>query len=295
MENCLKPLVEKCKPPCHYYSGFYCFQHEIKDINKVMLQAKSTIDKYSENYVRKLYYGGNYGCREGLEKDLEKLTTYLDKLLFVKKQMTSGYKPCMEGDTLQLLIEKVLSITGKNCKITCDDLWVDDSREEEWIKNNKYCLSYETYNKWAVITARDFDIKLKTEELKRDFILDIYTEVINNDILLAVSAVRQANEHKLSLKRVNKEQVKVHFDLLIEKLPDADITLDIYRTLIDNNISFDIIYEVYKNGLELTLDRLDGICLKSTLNSYPIKDLKLDLTKVNIDKKIEDYLSDYNL
>ena len=46
---------------------------------------------------------------------------------------------------------------------------------------------------------------------------------------------------------------KLDFELLSEKV-NCDLTFDTYKTLIENNFSYDMIESIYENGCSIVLD-----------------------------------------
>jgi hypothetical protein len=262
-----------------------CSEHDTAGLIDILLISATHSYKLGVEDIRSKYYG--FECTPGLNKELIELETYTDVLKKEYKKLQEGSKTCLDCESVQLLKEKILSITGKSCKPLCDYIHIDTSGEDEWIANNKYCISYNSYDKWAKICLDNIDISLTSETQTQNIVLELYVESVTTDILLGLSAVEYAKEANLVVERNDKETTKIDFELLVERHPNSNIDLKMYRKLVDKGLSFDVVSSVLNKDLELKIIA-DKVVLKTAVDVYAIENLA-----GKVDIKLNKYLQDY--
>lgn len=286
-----------------------CHSHNIFELRSLALKSKNKLNEFANERIRELFYG--YTCRPDLEENIDKLTTYLKYLNKIIRQkiydevFNTYYDEeckkvkkhvcctvCLNCNKLQCLIEKIISIIGKNCRILCQDLYVDDSLENEWILCNPGCLSYECWDKWSKLKVAQFDIKLSKEEILEKLLIEASVKSVTDEILTTVKVINVVEDLSLKLELKDTPQMKVELKLLLEKVPTANIDLKLYKQLVeDYNISFDIIKEVYENNLELELKssaaEKEELHLKTSVYSYPLSELKINIKAEDLSEELK--------
>ena len=279
-----------------------CGLYHLRDIDDLRLRINNRINSLSDDNLRFLYnaYNPNVYYQAELDYKFDRLSTYEGILKNLKDQVLNGNDICLSRNSLQSLVEKVNNILGGG-RIRYTDYEIDDSREEEWVFNNPFCRTYEDWEKWAKIICGKLQLELNFETEKiNNLILEITREIITPNILLAISAYTEARQNlKLEINR-SDEEIKLDFELLIEKLPTFDLSLDIYVEMIkEHKLSFDIIKTVYDEGLSLQLGS-EEVELKTPVNAYSLEQISGNINpsylkkfgmETSINKK--DLLQDY--
>lgn len=270
------------------------------DIEKLIYQSKSTLDSLSQKRAHNKAYGYSFSPEGFLKLDV--LTTYLGILEDEYLNISFGGKPCLDCNNLQLLAEKVRKIT-----INCDtslrrDLKVDNSKENEWISKNPYCVSREKWEELAYRICADFKLELKSTEIVCDISFEIIRKLIPCDIMVSIAVYKQQCDLDLEISRT-EEECDIDFEILSQEV-ECDLDLKMYKTLVENNFSYDIIRTVYENGC--TIEVNDSIVpaeihLVTPLKKYPIKDLNFKgipdlkiLKSLGVDTSDSKYIKDPN-
>lgn len=258
----------------------------IDDIRQERLIIKNKLLELS--HLKSKILRNGYKDDSNLDIKIDKLLTYDNVLNYVFFQLFYSYNndtceidyDCINFKSLQSLIEKIHHLTGINCKISYLDYHINDSKLEDWILRNPRCISYESWNKWAKLKSKELRIELSSEITFQKLMLELSLKTITNEILVVSKVYSDVNELDIKLARKEEDQLLLELNLLLEKVPTADIDLSLYRKLYDNNISFDLVREIYENNLELKVEenRTDSkVMLKTSMHTYPLEDIKTNL------------------
>lgn len=257
-----------------------CQIYHIRDLDELRLKIKNEMCKSSKSHLSQLKnrYSSNLECESSFEEKSDKLFTYDRILEKVKEQTLSGNEVCLDRYSLQCLIEKVTNIIGKNCMVELCNYDIDTSREEEWVMKYPFCRTYEDWEKWAKYFAGKLNLELKSDtEQLNNIILEVTRETISPNVLLAISAYTEVRDNLNVEVSRSDEQIRLDFEILMEKVSGFDLDLKIYSELIKNHkLSFDIVKTVYDEGLRLNSDS-GGCYLVTPLSSYNLNQLSGDI------------------
>lgn len=264
----------------------------------LILESKNKVAELSEEFIKELCFG--YSCDSDSVTKINKILNYLKVLEEDEKAKSLGFTSCITPEAYECLEEQLRSIIGFP-KSKCSDVEVDESNLDNWEMKNPYCVSYECWNKWSRITARDLELNVSVETTKNDLVVELASEVITPDVILCASVVCEANKLDYKVTRTIEES-KLDYNLLLEKI-DCDLTLDAYLDLIDNKFTYDIIRTIYENNLSIEVNAEKDnkqIQIKSSISKYDLKELDINLKLVQ-DKfgysttiKKTDLLTDFN-
>jgi len=216
-------------------------------------------------------------CEEDIDEKVSEITTVIETLESDLKQrnIKGDITLCLDNEAIQCLIEKGKGLSGVNCKPYIPKLiQTNEDNLEEWTLKNPRCVSYQDWQKASYYFCDDVDLKLSIpKEDICDLVLELITESISCDIILAAKVFKEEKK-KIDLKlSVDKQQCKVEFKLLHEKIPNCNIDLKTYIELTECNVTFDVIRTVYEhNNLELKVHK-GTVMLKTPLNKYPLEQL----------------------
>lgn len=284
-------------------ANFICGLYNLRDLDEINLKIKNEVHKLSKSHLRliKNRYSCDLEYESSLKDKISKLNTYYKILNRLKDQSLSGYEICLDKESLQCLIEKIIRIIGKNCVPELKDYCIDKSREDEWVVKNPYCRSYEDWEKWSKFLCEKLHLNISSETEKlTSLILEITQETITPNVLLAISAYTEVRENlNLKISR-SDDEIKLDFKLLLEKIPSCNLNLNIYQEMIKNHkLSFDIVKTIYDEGLSLELTK-QNVELKTPVNVYNLSQLSGEINpsylkkfgmKTTLNK--QDLLQDY--
>lgn len=274
----------------------------ILSIDNSILTIQNKISQFSEKYLFQLEnrYDLNEDCSFDDFYKIKKLNVYLDILNKLKEQKFQGSGYCIDESEYNLLVEKIIDITGKECKNLLDSIYIDNSKEDIWAFKNPFCRSYESWEKWSKFFCGQLQMELTLEEEKiPELMLEISREIISPNVLLAITAQKEVKNLNLEISRTVEES-KLDFQLLIEELDECDLVETQYVDLVQvQGLSYDMIKVIYESGLSLVTDDKE-VYLKTPMNTYKISDLsgKINLKylekfgikpTITKDKLLEDY------
>lgn len=279
-----------------------CLSISISDLDEIVYSINNRLCNLAQTIKNSLLY--NYKCKGDEQEEFTKLTCYRDSLQRYLDKGVRGAKQCLSSDKIQCIIEKVKDIVPKSPRgVPRKDLTIDDSLENLWIKSHPQCVTYNKWNKYSKILCDNLGVDLKIELQSCNFALEVTKKIIPCEVLLSAEVfTRATNELNMEVSRTSAKECKIDWELLLEKTPSCDLTLDAYKELVqEGNVSFDIIKEVYGCDLELEIDKLQEPCevvLKTKLGRYKLKDIAVSRAKlianghkVKIDEEI--LLQDY--
>lgn len=270
--------------------------------SRIIADVINSIDKYvcnnSKSLLNTLYYG--FRCDVESHDIITKILCYRDSLKRYYFRKIRGYKQCMSSEKISCIIEKVKDIIPKQA-LNNSGVIVDKSQEVKWISENPSCVSYDKWNKYSKIVCDNLNLSLSSEEQKCDFTLEFTKNLIPCDVLLAATAFKETRIKKLKLKLKSKDQSNLEWRLLLERVPSCSVDLETYRKLLSSGLSFDIIESVYKEGLALDLQKLEGggnVNLVTKISKYPLEDLATNVAALenngySVHKTVQDFLHDY--
>jgi hypothetical protein len=218
------------------------------DIEDLIYQCKSSLDVLAEKRVNSRKYGTPFNAHDKIKQ----LESYLPIFEDERFNILSGGKECLTCDKLQLLAEKTRKITASCEKSPRRNLKVDTSGVDKYIVGNPYCVSREKWEELAYRVCREFKLELTSVETKCDITFELIRKLIPCDIMVSIAVYKQQCDLGLKVTR-NEDECKLDFEILTSEVP-CDLDLKTYKTLIDNNFSYDIIRNVYENGCTIELD-----------------------------------------
>lgn len=280
------------------------------DIDKLIYESKYTLNRLSTDIVKSKLYG--YACDKNAEYKVNVLNNFLSVLENESSNIALGGEGCLNSFKLQSLAEKVRKFTT-SCNINNrSDLKIDESKEQEWIINNPYCVSRESWEKIAYAICSTFRLEVQrtkdicdTCDLRFDVLsekeyCDLSFEITRNliacDIILAIQVYKSMCDLNFKITR-NEIECKLDFDILVNE-HKCDLNFSVYKKLIDCNLSFDIIKTVYENGC--TFEYTSGeVFIVSAMNKYPVNKLNfggqinpMEIKKLKLNTSNSKYLKD---
>lgn len=259
------------------------------DFDKLIYQSKFTLNTLSQRRADSRTLG--YSFTPEAELKLETLRSYLKVLDDEYENIILGGKPCLNCNKLQLLAEKTRLLS-----LSCDtsdrkDQKTDSSGETAWIAKNPYCVSREKWERLAYKVCGDLKLSLSSVETVCDITFEIIRKLIPCDIMVSIAVYKQQCDLDLRISRT-EEECEIDFEILAEETT-VDFDLSTYKTLIANNMSYDVIRTVYENGCTIELNDSAEIMLVTQMRKYAVKDLDFngipDITKL---KKLDVDISD---
>lgn len=277
--------------------------YNIHDVDEFSLKIKNEVFKLSKSYIG--YLENRYSCdllyEQKINDQINRLTTYGCILERIKDQFLSNNNTCLNSESFRCLIEKINNIIGRNCISDLVDYNINKDSEEEWVIKCPFCRTYENWEKWAKFFAGKLNLELNSNtEVLPNLILEISRKIITPNVLLAISAYTEVrNNLNLEVSR-SVDEIKLDFQLLLEKVPSFDLNLSLYTELINNHkLSFDMVKTIYDEGLSLELCE-EEVQLKTPVNAYTLSELSGNinpsyLRKFGMDTTInkKDLLQDY--
>lgn len=279
-----------CGTACNIYEGDLravksccfesCLNIDLDRLDSVMYGAKVKLSDLNNEILKSLYYG--YDCDRNAAYKFERLETYLSVMQDYWEKLYYGACPCLKTCDIQYIIEKALDIIGIDCTgLSRQDYVVDNSNELSWIAQNPYCVAKADWEKLSRKVCDIIDLKIDIEQdtdLACEITFDIVKNQITCDVLAAIDFYVEACEIGLKVDRT-EEQCEFDYQLLLEKHPECNMELSLYKDLVEcYNMSFDIIDSICNAGLQIDIDRkADCPVVKTQLNSYDITCLAADL------------------
>jgi hypothetical protein len=157
-------------------NNFVCGLYTIADLDEISLKIKNEIYRTSKSHIYYLSnrYSNDLGFESKKYNKNNRLATYYDIIKRVKEQSLAGGEICLDRESLQLLVEKVIRIIGKNCRIDLLDYKIDNSMEDIWVMKYPFCRSYEEWEKWSKFVCGELKIEISSETEKRcNLILEV--------------------------------------------------------------------------------------------------------------------------
>lgn len=270
---------------CH---GSTCTCYDLS-FDKLIYQSKFTLNTLSQRRADARTLG--YSFTPEAELKLETLRSYLHVLDDEYENIILGGKPCLDCNKLQSLAEKTRLLS-----LSCDvsdrkDQQVDSSAEAAWIAKNPYCVSREKWERLAYKVCGDLKLSLNSVETVCDITFELIRKLIPCDIMVSIAVYKQQCDLDLHISRT-EEECEIDFEILSSETT-CDLDLKTYKTLIENNMSYDVVRNVYENGCTLELNDSAEVMLVTPMRKYNVKELRFkdipDITKL---KKLDVDISD---
>jgi len=263
------------------------------DLDSLIYQSKSTLDVLSQKRIYNKTLG--YSFSSDGNSNLETLRSYLNVIEDENLNIVLGGKPCLDCNKLQRLTEKIRLLSASCDTSRRKDFTTDDTNVEIWISKNPYCVSRERWEELAYRVCRSLKLELISIEQKCDISFEIIRKLIPCDIMVSIAVLKQQCDLDFKITRT-EEECEIDFEILAEETT-CDIDLKTYKTLIDNNWSYDIIRTVYENGCTIELNDSEDseveINIVTPINKYPIKDFNFSgIPDMKILKELDVDLSD---
>lgn len=257
--------------------------------DKLIYQSKFTLNTLSQRRADARTLG--YSFTPEAELKLETLRSYLHVLDDEYENIVLGGKPCLDCNKLQRLAEKTRLLS-----LSCDtsdrkDQKTDSSAEAAWIAKNPYCVSREKWERLAYKVCGDLKLSLSSVEAVCDITFELIRKLIPCDIMVSIAVYKQQCDLDLHINRT-EEECDIDFEILSTETT-CDLDLKTYKTLIANNMSYDVIRNVYENGCTLELNDSAEVMLVTPMRKYEVNEFQFkdipDITKL---KKLDVDISD---
>jgi len=222
-----------------------CYNVDIEDL---IYQCESSLDILGEKRVNNKKYATPFNSHNKIEI----LEDFLKVLEDEQYNIILGGKQCLSCDKLQSLAEKVRKVTASCEKSPRKNIKIDKSGVDKYIAGNPYCVSREKWEELSYRVCRELKLELKSVEDKCDITFELVRKLIPCDIMVSIAVYKQQCDLGLKVNRT-EEECDLDFEILTSEIP-CDLDLKTYKTLIDNNFSYDIIRNVYENGCTIELD-----------------------------------------
>ena len=138
---------------------------DYEGVKEEIVRAQSALCRFAELEIREKCYGQE--CGEDYEKKSKEINDLLDTIKSDYKKLLSGNKPCLKCSDFQKVREQLIAKIPANCGVRYEDIIVDTSGEEQWAFDHPEGVSYECWNKWSRVIARNFqiNIQMKAKEI----------------------------------------------------------------------------------------------------------------------------------
>lgn len=289
-----------------------CTSFRYSDLDSLEYKLKFSISELTGKYLGQLKYG--YHVDQDIKSDLEKGVIILDEIKRIKNVIKEDSLTCICVANAQLIVEKANNFykrcnlkLSKSCR---NDQYTDVSKKDQWNFSNPYCVSRQSWEELAHRVCGELGLMVEITQNTCDFLFDVSRDVISCDLLYAMSVYSaEVCKYNLTITR-SKKECKLDWKMLTEKHPTCDLNYKQYAELcLGNNISYDIIAEVYNSGLTFEIENktpylcsptsgdfkyaFDSFTFKTCLSSrdFTMKKLEFKLSTTELKSK---YLSDYN-
>lgn len=205
----------------------------VTDLN---INIKNAITDTSNGVVSALCFG--FGCVADMQEKLSELICYQKVLA---RHIKAGVNSCLDSEALACLTEKIISLTGTTCDITCTDLIIDESGVEQWRFKHKDCTGHEFWERWVHYVCGQIEFDTTILDRQKEVIYEIDTTKKNLDTIYDIDTVTKTEKNTMYEFEVLKSEVS------------CDITFNTYKKLLTCNIDSKIIKEVYSCGLSLVV------------------------------------------
>lgn len=247
-----------------------CSIHDYKTLDDLVYKLKEYLSELSARLVSNYKYA--YHCTEDLRSCIKKAEILKESLSRIKLSILRG-DSCLDDETIQKIVEKVIKIVGKDSCPTDyrQDITIDASGVNAYLIKGPRCVAYDSYNKFASFICGKLGLTLSAERSQCDITFSITRKMISCNLLYALKVRKEMCDMGYKVKS-NKEQCKIDYKLLLENTK-CDLEFKTYLSFINkHNLSYPILNEVYKSGLTL-LEVDDDVVLCTPLNNYKLTEI----------------------
>jgi hypothetical protein len=249
-------------------------------LETLILRSQNAIADLAKQKLNQLYYG--YSCDPDALEKIKKISAYRDILQRHVAINHYNFKPCIDGDNcdgkLQCIKEHLIKLVGSGHKIKYKTVTTDISFQQEWDDAHPICRSYEIWEKWSRVIARNYDLDISITKMEENLVVELIKNSIPNELIVNLTLVKQANDMQVTLiKNIEEEVLKYNTSILYD---NSELNLDTFVSLVENNISFDIIKTVYESGLSFEITKTEQsstVNLVTSLCKYDINELNVNL------------------
>lgn len=271
-----------------------CYQHDDYRIKELLYSIYIKLANYYEAKLCSITWG--YSCNDLDSFEYRKLIIYRKTLEKHHLALLGGYQPCLCPEELQLVIDGVLELVDISCckSDTRCDIVVTDSNYNDWILYNKYCISYEVWEKALYRACNVFSYTISEIPNPQNLIytlkvLQLATEqqcfdsTIGTDYLNKISVELLKECDTLSINSELMAKLKDNHSKLIEEIK-CDFDFKIYSSLIACNFTNEVIVNLIKCGVEVSYNVEEKECILTYKNkAYRLQDMKISTDLSNCD------------
>ncbi len=249
-----------------------CSIHDYKKLDDLVYRLKEHLSDLAAKKVGNSLYG--YHCAEDLDHCIMEAAILKKSLERIKLSILRG-DSCLDDETIQKIVEKVIKIVGKDC---CpidyrQDISIDTTGINAYLLKGPRCVTYDSYNKFASFICGKLGLSITAERDQCDISFEVTRRIISCNLLYALKVRKEMCALNYKVK-ADKNQCKIDYKLLLEKT-GCDLEFKTYLSFVNkHNLSYPIIEEVYKSGLTLaeTEDNSD-VVLCTPLNNYRLTEI----------------------
>lgn len=248
-----------------------CSIQDYKKLDDLVYKLKDYLSALATKKVGNYRYG--YYCAEDIYEKIKEAVILKKSLERIKLSILRG-KSCLDDETIQKIVEKVIKIVGKDSCPTDyrEDLIIDESGINAYLIKGPRCVAYDYYNKFASYLCGKLGVKITAEKEQCNLAFSITRNIINCNLLYSLSIRKEMCDLGYKVKRSGGDDCKLDYKLLLEKT-GCDLEYKTYVSFVNkHNLSYPIIEEVYKSGLALA-EVKDDIVLCTPLNNYKLTEI----------------------
>ena len=283
------------------------------NIDQLILESKVIEEQLGR--ALKDEYHHDWTCDPRAREKIDKLQTYRYYLEQEQRKLMMGGEGCLSSDELQLLYEKIKSITA-NCEEfeTRPDLIIDSSGVDVWIALNPYCVAREKweYLAYDILCDLSLDVQILKEEYLCDITTDIITEIIPCDLVVMFDIYNKNCElgftPTIDIKKcvLNYEALMTNKDcelglsLHLSEMTQ-ELEFDVYAEFMNQGLSPVMVESIYAKGLSLSIDN-EELYIHTKDQKYGISSIQFSddpniesLAKYGVNPEDSEYLKDPEL
>lgn len=255
------------------------------DLEDLIIQSKVAEVELSKSLVSGLFHG--WMADENAAEKIEDLQHYRKIIEREYRRIQLGGEGCLTCEERQLLFEKINILSYACDRDMRPDLIVDDSNLEIWMILNPYCIAREKWEYLLYDVACNLELEVTICNKKEicNITFDIIKKDIPCDIAMAVSICNKKCDLEMEVTATACKACDVEFDIMVgesscisgmqlqsQKIGEP-LTLDMYKSLVDKNISPAVIKTVYANNSFLEIEN-DEVVLHSQTGKHLLKNIK---------------------
>lgn len=247
-----------------------CSIHDYKKLDDLVYKLKEYLSILATEKVSNKLYG--YYCAEDIDTKITEAIILKKSLSRIKLSLLRGAS-CLDDHTIQNILEKVIKIVGKESCPTDyrEDISIDTTGINAYLLKGPRCVTYDSYNKFSSFICGKLGLTITAERTQCDITFELTRKIISCNLLYALKVRKEMCDLNYKVK-ADKNQCKIDYKLLLEKT-GCDLEYKTYLSFVNkHNLSYPIIEEVYKSGLQLA-EVEDDVVLCTPLNNYRLTEI----------------------